>query len=449
MSGPRLVIRDCEVDGRAGVDVSIDDGRVHAVSTNAAAPADIEIHADGGTLLPGLHDHHLHLFAEAARRSSVSCGPPDVVDQASLARMLRAAGRQVRPGGWVRGVAYDSRRAGPLDRARLDAALDDRPVRVKDRTGLSWTLNSEALRVTQLEHRFADGVLVGQDRLLQEVASADRPDLDGVVASLCRYGITGVTDTTPGNTAADLACMRSLPVRARAMAAPEEPEVAGVTLPTLKVVLREDDVDVEDLAARIEKAHAAGWNVAVHAVTRVETVAAVAAFAQAGTATGDRVEHASVLPAETVPLVAALGLTVVTHPDFVVRRGDVYLADVDPADLDSLYRLRTVLDTGVALAAGSDAPVGDLDPWSAMAAAVSRTSPGKRVLGADERLSPEQALDLFLGPAERPGGPVRTVSPGETADLCLLHAPWSAARRRLDAELVRATIVGGDVVWQA
>jgi predicted amidohydrolase YtcJ len=233
------------------------------------------------------------------------------------------------------------------------------------------------------------------------------------------------------------------------MAGPDQPEVPGVTLRALKVVLREDDADVDDLATTVEKAHAAGWNAAVHAVTRAETVAAVAAFTQAGVLTGDRIEHASVVPAELVPAIADLGLTIVSHPDFVARRGDVYLADVDPADREGLYRLRTLLDAGVALAAGSDAPVGDLDPWSAMAAAVSRTSPDGKVLGAPERLSPELALRLFQGPAGRPGGPPRSVAPGQVADLCLLGAPWDVARRTLSAELVRATVVGGDLVWEA
>lgn len=448
MNAHRLVLRNCEVGGRSGLDVSIEGGRVVSLSPEPGTPADVEIDAGGGALLPGLHDHHLHLFAEAARRSSVACSPPDVVDQSSLAHTLRAAAAHLPRGGWIRGVAYDSRRAGSLDRARLDAAVDDRPVRVKDRTGLSWTLNTEALRATGLESRFPDGVVLGDDRLLQEAVPAARPDLGGVAASLCRYGITGVTDTTPGNTAGDLACMRSLAVRARAMAPPDEPVVPGVTLPTLKVVLREDDADVEDLATSMEKAHAVGWSVAVHAVTRAETVAAVAAFAQAGAAVGDRLEHASVVPAETIPLIAALGLTVVTHPDFVARRGDVYRADVDPADHDGLYRLRSLLDAGVALGAGSDAPVGDLDPWAAMTAAVARTGPDEMVLGAPERLSPEQALALFLGAPEHPGGPQRAVRPGEVADLCLLSSPWTMARRRLSADLVRATIVGGDVLWE-
>ncbi|HEY1634318.1 MAG TPA: amidohydrolase family protein [Acidimicrobiales bacterium] len=451
MNAHRLVLRDCEVGGRRGLDVSIEGGRVVTMSAERAAHGrdDVEIDAGGAALLPGLHDHHLHLFAEAALRSSVPCGPPEVVDQPTLARTLRTAALSLSRGDWIRGVAYDSRRAGRLDRTRLDAAVDDRPVRVKDRTGLSWTLNTEALRVTGLETRFPDGVLVGEDRLLQEAVPAGRPDLGEVSASLCRYGITGVTDTTPGNTAGDLECMRSLAVRARAMAPPDEPEVPGVSLRTMKVVLREDDADVEELATTIEKAHAAGWSVAVHAVTRTEIVAAVAAFAQAGTAAGDRLEHASVVPAETIPLIADLGLTVVTHPDFVARRGDVYLADVDPADHEGLYRLRSLLDAGVAVGAGSDAPVGVLDPWSAMSAAVSRAGPDGMVVGAPERLSPELALSLFLGPAEHPGGPRRTVRPGDVADLCLLGSPWAEARRSLSAHLVRATIVGGDVVWMS
>jgi predicted amidohydrolase YtcJ len=432
------------------MNVSIEAGRVVSVSSEPLAEGDVEMDAGGGALLPGLHDHHIHLFAEAARRSSVSCGPPEVVDQQTLMHTLRAAGRRLPRGGWLRGVSYDSRRAGPLDRARLDEAVADRPVRVKERTGLSWTLNTEALRVTGLESRFSDGVVIGEDRLFQKVASEGRPDLAGVYASLVRYGVTGVTDTTPGNTADDLESMRSAAVRVRAMAPPGQPEVPGVTLQTLKLVLREDEIDVEGLAASVERAHAAGWRVALHAVTRAETVAAVSAFTQAGAMAGDRIEHASVLPREVVPVIADLGVTVVTHPGFVARRGDVYLADVDPVDRGCLYRLRTVLDAGAALGAGSDAPVGDLDPWAAMAAAVSREGPDGVKVGPAERLSSEQALGLFLGPAEHPGGPVRCVRRGMVADLCLLASPWGAARRRLSAsaDLVLATIVGGEIVWE-
>jgi hypothetical protein len=38
-------------------------------------------------------------------------------------------------------------------------------------------------------------------------------------------------------------------------------------------------------------------------------------------------------------------------------------------------------------------------------------------------MEPAAALDLFLGPPEHPGGPRRRVTPGATADLCLLDLP--------------------------
>ena len=51
------------------VDVRCADGRVTDVALGPSA--DVTVDADGGALLPGLHDHHLHLFALAAARTSV------------------------------------------------------------------------------------------------------------------------------------------------------------------------------------------------------------------------------------------------------------------------------------------------------------------------------------------------------------------------------------------
>jgi hypothetical protein len=62
-------------------------------------------------------------------------------------------------------------------------------------------------------------------------------------------------------------------------------------------------------------------------------------------------------------------------------------------------------------------------------------------------LGPEEALALFLAPLERPGGTPRRVQAGAGADLCLLEGPWYDARHHLDRRLVRATVVGGRLVW--
>src|SRR5439155_12888916 len=104
----------------------------------------------------------------------------------------------------------------------------------------------------------------------------------------------------------------------------------------------------------------------------------------AGTAVGDRIEHAGVVPAELVAELARQRLTVVTQPGFVAERGDQYLRDVDADDVAHLYRVRSLLDAGVAVAFGTDAPYGSADPWRVIRAAVDRGAPrsaGRRPAG--------------------------------------------------------------------
>jgi len=101
----------------------------------------------------------------------------------------------------------------------------------------------------------------------------------------------------------------------------------------------------------------------------------------------------------------------------------------------------------VPLAAGSDAPFGDADPWAAMAAATDRRTAGGVRFGPEEALTPEEALGLFLGPLSSPGGRPRVLRPGAPADLCLLAEPWAVARRALGEVTVAATVADGRQVW--
>ncbi|MCA1846714.1 MAG: hypothetical protein LC792_26680, partial [Actinobacteria bacterium] len=69
MSG--LVIRNAEVEGRI-VDVHIAGRRVVAVTTGSTGDGEEVFHAGGGALIPGLHDHHIHILALAAAARSVA-----------------------------------------------------------------------------------------------------------------------------------------------------------------------------------------------------------------------------------------------------------------------------------------------------------------------------------------------------------------------------------------
>ena len=73
MVPPALLIRRAEVDGRL-IDVHCAGGIVTPIGAASAGGADVVIDAGGGALLPGLHDHHVHLLAMAAARASLDVG---------------------------------------------------------------------------------------------------------------------------------------------------------------------------------------------------------------------------------------------------------------------------------------------------------------------------------------------------------------------------------------
>ena len=434
-----LLIRDAEL-GSGRADVRCRDGRIVEIGTGLAASSGEEIiEARGGALLPGLHDHHIHLFALAAARGSVNCGPPEVGDRDALAAALASATGSE----WIRGVGYHESVAGMLDRRSLDAIAPERPVRIQHRSGKMWFLNSTAARILGFDADF-DGRLFRQDEWLRDHVDTD-VDLAAVSLELSSYGVTGVTDATPSNdntTATDIAAAG---VRQRVCPMGGEALSKG----TLKIMLDEYALpDFDALRARIVDAHARSRPTATHCVTRAELVFALSALIDAGTIPGDRIEHASVTDEATMALVVEAGVTVVTQPNFIAERGGQYLADVDPADHRHLYRCRSFLDAGVPLGGGTDAPFGKPDPWAAIRAAVTRRTSDGRAIGAEEALSPERALALFTTPAGEPGGAPRRIAVGETGDMCLLDRGWREARESLRHERVAATILGGEVLFR-
>jgi predicted amidohydrolase YtcJ len=462
-----LVLRDAEVDGVV-VDVGVDDGRVTTIGPARSVPGvDVEIDCAGGAVLPGLHDHHLHLLAMAAAAGSVDVS-------GDLDGSVRAAHAAAAPGASIRAVNYDETVEGALDRWRLDSLAPGRAVRVQHRSGAMWVLSTEALERAGVMDAREEGIerdeldrptgrLLRLDGWLHDRLSP--PDTSptaglGVVGRrLASYGVTGVTDCTPTASVdyfeALAAAVRAgqLPVTVSSTGGPELSATyppAPLQRGPVKVLISDHALPaLDDLSEWFRGAHRAGRAVAVHCVTRAALVLALAAWREVGSVPGDRIEHASVTPAEAVSVLAGLSLTVVTQPAFVAARGDVYLAEVEPSDRPDLYRCASLLDAGVAVGGSTDAPFGPEDPWVAVRAAVERRAPSGAAVGCDRGLGPASALDLFLGPLERPGGPARRVRPGVPADLCVLDAPLATVLLDPSSRHVAATIRGGKCTFAA
>ncbi|MET0150228.1 MAG: amidohydrolase, partial [Acidimicrobiales bacterium] len=193
-----LLIRGGEVDGRRA-DVLVDDGRIVAVGADlrpSGSPDTWEV--DGGAVLPGLHDHHLHLLAMAAAAGSL-----DLTDPAGgIEGAVRRAAADVAPGGWLRAVGHHAA-GGDVDRARLDDWAGPVPVRVQDASGALWILNSAALAAVAAAgievgaDAAASGWILREDEALAAVWPAPALDLAAVGHGLAARGVTGVTDATP------------------------------------------------------------------------------------------------------------------------------------------------------------------------------------------------------------------------------------------------------------
>jgi len=461
-AGETLILRDVEVEGRAGLDVRLENGRVAAIGARLPA-AGQEIDGRGGALIPGLTDHHIHLFALAAQRDSVTLD--DVRDAASFRLRINLAVTAKPNGAWVRVTGYHERMAGELTRALLDEIAPRHRLRVQHQTGSLWVLNSLALASVESVdapasfEREPGGAPTGRiwrgDAWLRTRIGAEPPSLAPLGRQLAAYGITGLTDasvTTDADAAARLADAHragDLPQRLMLMSggALAAPADGAFAVGPVKVLLDDHALpDFDDFMARIAQARRWDRSVAVHCVTAGELALTLAAFEAAGARPGDRIEHGGVIPAAAIAQLRALGLAVVTQPAFVHGRGDRYLAEVDPAEQPDLYRCASLLDAGVPVASSSDSPYASPDPWVGIAAAIDRATSSGQSLGASERISAARALALYLGAPAAPGGPATRITVGMAADLCLLGAPLRDVLAAPSAEHVRVTFIAGDPV---
>lgn len=462
------VIRNAEIGGTPGLDLRMNDGTITAIGPALSASGAEVVDARGGAVIPGLTDHHLHLTALAASDRSVDCGPPAVRSADELSFAL-SKGRPDEHG-WIRGVRYSSAVAGEIDRRSLDRLHSKHPVRIQDRSGALWTVNTRAVDALELNdaahpgvERDHDGVATGRiwraDAWLRErLPTAGTPDLGSVGRRLASFGITSVTDATPDLSADSLDMLRAAMVagrirqRVQLLGVPlDMPDVAAsdsangmLTRGPYKIVIADSNLPEPDhLIDVIGRSHSIGRPVAVHCVSVEALVLLLFVFDEVGSIDGDRIEHASVVPADCISRIRELRLRVVTQPGFIADRGDDYLSDVDSRDLPGLYRCASLLDHSVPLALSSDAPYGPLDPWIVIAAAVNRRTPAGALVGSSETIDPAAALDAYLSPADDPGGAPVRLTVGGDADLVVLSAPLSDVLAHPSSRAVRATYIAG------
>lgn len=225
----------------------------------------------------------------------------------------------------------------------------------------------------------------------------------------------------------------------------------------------------EQMFDDIRRANAAGISCAVHAIGDAACRAVLNAYQRAeqargaagaagapGAALRNRIEHVQLLHPDDIARLAALGIVASMQP--IHATSDMLIAERHwGARCSSAYAWRSLLETGTALAFGSDCPVELPDPIAGIHAAVTRRradgSPGPEGWRPEQRLSVEQAVRAYTsGPAYAAGreGDLGSIAQGKLADLTVLDRDiFSIEPHEIRTVKPAATMVGGRIVYGA
>ncbi len=168
-----------------------------------------------------------------------------------------------------------------------------------------------------------------------------------------------------------------------------------------------------------------------------------------------RIEHSQVLHEDDVPRFAELGIIPSMQPTHCTTDMKWIEDRIGPERAKFSYAWRTLLDSGVRIPGGSDAPVEPVQPLPGIYSAVTRQDMEGWPEGGwnpEQRVSREEALRMFTLDAaysvfeEDLKG---SITPGKLADIVVLSKDIMAipAAEILETEVLM-TILGGKVVFE-
>jgi predicted amidohydrolase YtcJ len=483
-SDPDLVLRAARLDGRL-VDIHVGAGRIAAIRTHqpGARSRGLAVDLDGRAVQPGLWDNHVHFDQWAIARRRLDLAPARSAREAAGLVAARLHDEPPAAGEPLLGFGFrDALWPDRPHRDLLDGVTTAVPVvLVSGDLHCCW-LNSAAMaRYGLTGHRSGLVLETEWHPIMQDVRRAPaqllgRWAVDAARAAAAR-GVVGIIDfeapwqldTWAERIAAGCDALRVVasvwpeclddPIARGLRTGDAVPGTGGLlTMGPLKIVtdgslntrtaychdpypVSTDPehpcgmllVPPSQLTPLMHRATAAGLDVAVHAIGDHANTLVLDGFATTG-ARG-RIEHAQLLTEDDVARFAALGITASVQPEHAVDDRDV--ADRYWAGrTHRAFAYRWLLDAGVPLALGSDAPVAPLDPWVAMAAAVHRSGDDRAAWHPEQHIPLGAALAGSFGP----DGPLR---PGRPADLVVLDAAITDDPAALRTMPVAATLLAG------
>lgn len=212
-----------------------------------------------------------------------------------------------------------------------------------------------------------------------------------------------------------------------------------------------------EFQAAIARAHAAGWQIGVHAqgdraIERVLDAFEAAMAASPRPDARHRIEHCGGPRPDQLDRMARLGILAIGQPRYFHDAGDDWLRAFDPARAHALQPYEEMRARGVRFVISTDAPVASYRPVDTIQTAVTRRTISGATIGADHALSVDEALQAYTIEAARSvfaENRLGSLERGKLADVVVFDGdPFAVEPERLGELEVGLTMVGGAVVFE-
>jgi predicted amidohydrolase YtcJ len=199
-----------------------------------------------------------------------------------------------------------------------------------------------------------------------------------------------------------------------------------------------------------------GWPVGTHAMGDRANALLVDAIRDARELTGDVpsgtlvIEHGG-LVAGRIADVLELGVHITVQQALLDGLGPAFLQAWGKDRTAALFPWRELVDAGAWISAGTDHPIGPLDPLRAIHGMTTRMTPAG-ILGPEHAITRAEAMRLYtVVGAQLLGGPATgTLVPGAPADLVAYPTdPLSCPSEQLLDLAPTAAVVSGELVHHA
>lgn len=185
-----------------------------------------------------------------------------------------------------------------------------------------------------------------------------------------------------------------------------------------------------------EKALGAGFQVCVHAIgdraNRMVLDAYEAALRRTGSSSDPRlrIEHVQVIASDDLPRLARLGIIPSIQTTHQISDMAWAEARLGPERILGAYAWRSLLDTGVIVANGTDAPVESVSTLRTFHAAISRQNEGNEPPGGwypKQKMTRQEALasmTIWAAHANFQERAIGSISPAKYADFVVMDRDW-------------------------